>query len=1214
MKKIISLVSLLLTAVLLLTMVTVSPLATSGSSDETLLKDGLGRCYKFSYGADGDRYAYEMNASATYKGNTFYPMWGYTDRNAQANVEYKAMSDGGEGSTDVLRFTATGSTYFTPLTADGKPFEVEPGKEYVVRMDAYIEVETDWSHVMAMLGSPNVRCDSWSESYANNSKALVKGIEGAAKAEDLVYGSPMDANRPFSCRGFGRNNGNTWATGVIGDTTSSAYHLQMSRVFAVPDPDDTGVEMTAEYNSQTDSLSFGLPMYKNSDLTSIKDSDGDGVQDVRTLNNYLCLFFSGGTTKDEEGNTVPFTYSIKSIEIWENNYQPDIELIVNGQVESTILGADRSVLKLHVPSYCPEGQIFTGWYTDSACTDPVDRGMTLGATVTKLYAGYKTPERSNLVMTPADCMSAKVYYPLTKDITTTKKDEAGNVISKETEKDVYKGILRQHGWSFSSNDGQVIKYDGQASWGQVGTTIVADKRGVPFIVNPKSYYTITIEYKIDDIIRADEVTLPENRKDKEDIYGIDEKTGKQVLKQAAYNYTGGSIQLSVGVGFSVNNVYSIDGNRPNSLAQEGTLTFKDDSNTDWQTATFTIYTGEMEGEVPFMSYTVNCGALPKKYNADGSYASDQYHNYDFGHNALSVRKVTVEEYPTPFIIFDAGTRKTIAGGSVGARINQPNNAAFGASDITWYADKEFKKTFNFNNTFAAGDRLTAYSGTSVYDFEDEPTLKHNQGWFEYSFTSDAVVEDGIQTSGTHSFRIDRDPDKNKNDAYVVLQYGGVKDRTHFRDYCYKLDNNRKYIMTFMYYVAKQGKVDAKFSAHACHQTSFWGNSTTVSDQFIVPITDPTGVWRRGAFVVDGTKIKDANYESGNNVLYLKMQKGTGAVIYVDDITVTVLPEGQTGYYVDNGGCSAIPQYVTGSLGASFANQLPEAPSLDNYFFKGYYAYDAGGNKKELPRSEMVFSEEKMRIQAGFVRLMTNQDFENDSYRMQLSANGDYGVMDFDYELYDSTAEGNSPDNVTSGKYSLHRKGNTCYFENAQVLSQDLMLTNSDRYTLTMKVKLGKHFQTDGAVKFVNCRSPYYGWGTTGEYYAIAPIKDLLDGQWHEVSYTFNSVEAFIAIQTPGYCEIFVDDIVIERVDENTPLSVKPKYTEYVQAQRDANGNLIKKNVSDIDITSIIDASLYMKNGGVNWLLIGLIGGGALVVIGAGLAVFFILRGRKRKTA
>ena len=52
--------------------------------------------------------------------------------------------------------------------------------------------------------------------------------------------------------------------------------------------------------------------------------------------------------------------------------------------------------------------------------------------------------------------------------------------------------------------------------------------------------------------------------------------------------------------------------------------------------------------------------------------------------------------------------------------------------------------------------------------------------------------------------------------------------------------------------------------------------------------------------------------------------------------------------------------------------------------------------------------------------------------------------------------------------------------------------------------------------------------------------------------------------------VFIDDITITRVDENTPLSTPKAFTEYVTAKRDEDGNIIEEDDKD-KILSLIGA-------------------------------------------
>jgi hypothetical protein len=87
----------------------------------------------------------------------------------------------------------------------------------------------------------------------------------------------------------------------------------------------------------------------------------------------------------------------------------------------------------------------------------------------------------------------------------------------------------------------------------------------------------------------------------------------------------------------------------------------------------------------------------------------------------------------------------------------------------------------------------------------------------------------------------------------------------------------------------------------------------------------------------------------------------------------------------------------------------------------------------------------------------------------------------------------------------------------------------------------------------------------------------------------------------------MDDFEFNLVDENVPLSIPKDYTEYVAAERDENGNLVYRDRTAVDLSTIIDTSLGVKR--FPWIYVG-IGAGAIVVAAA--VVIFLLIIKKKK--
>lgn len=236
-----------------------------------------------------------------------------------------------------------------------------------------------------------------------------------------------------------------------------------------------------------------------------------------------------------------------------------------------------------------------------------------------------------------------------------------------------------------------------------------------------------------------------------------------------------------------------------------------------------------------------------------------------------------------------------------------------------------------------------------------------------------------------------------------------------------------------------------------------------------------------------------------------------------------------------------------------------------------------------------------------------QDFEVEYVFMAQNYKG-YSIYDFDYELYDSEKDGNSADNVTGGRYSLHREGNSKYFENAIIVNNNIGLEPLNKYTVTMNIKLGKHFHSDGAVKIYSNDSATYPWAVAGDYIAVIPINDLKENEWTKVSFTFAPTKAFVGIQTPGYVELFIDDVEFKVEEkEEIPLSVSPEFKEYKVLNRDENGNITELEGLYVDALEITDPSLRKNSDLLKITIVAVISILTLV-----LALFLIRKKGKNK--
>ena len=583
---------------------------------------------------------------------------------------------------------------------------------------------------------------------------------------------------------------------------------------------------------------------------------------------------------------------------------------------------------------------------------------------------------------------------------------------------------------------------------------------------------------------------------------------------------------------------------------------------------------------------------------------------------IRIDNVDVEKINAPYIFFECNNSEDVflVRGNAGEKIKYPANPTRLAYDFKgWYKDIECTEKFDLKE-FAADTAVTVYAGwapatTVTYSFE-KYDLGPTPGAF---YVADAKVEKGVAKSGKQALHFGNryEGKYNAGCSYAAIAQGKE---------IFRVQRGYQYVAVVNYNAKKVGQGSLNLELIAGTSNNYWAGNN--SKTFLTPTMSVTklvgekneGRWMNKTFVLDTSvideKITDPSQRDGYTYLYLRLTGAKEWDVWIDDITITRIPKGKSVVCIDNFGYNQIPTYLLGTPGQSYSSKLPDLKP-DEMYFKGYYTKDSAGAFNTMKREDMVFQKEPTTLFARFTPYEIIQDYEGDYLKQGESYVHSYSTYDFDYEIYDATKQGNSKDNVTNGNFSLHRMGNSMYFENATILTMSNQISEGERYTVTFKVKLGKYRQTDGAVKIVSGRSPEYAWHTSGDYYPVVAIKDLLDGQWHEVSYTFNSVEAWASIQTPGYVELFIDEFKFSLVDKNTPLSNPVSYTEYVPAKRDADGNLVDKSDAAIDVSSIIDISLYTNNNIWVWIIVA---AAAVLVLGGGVLAFVLIKKKKRSKA
>ena len=223
------------------------------------------------------------------------------------------------------------------------------------------------------------------------------------------------------------------------------------------------------------------------------------------------------------------------------------------------------------------------------------------------------------------------------------------------------------------------------------------------------------------------------------------------------------------------------------------------------------------------------------------------------------------------------------------------------------------------------------------------------------------------------------------------------------------------------------------------------------------------------------------------------------------------------------------------------------------------------------------------------------------------------MMGSDFEVYNSTVKGFNKANVHSGTTSIHRIGNSHQWQNIQVLESKLGVT---RYKVEFWVKMDSSLHTDGSIQISSAQSLNYPYDKNGEYFDVIAIKDLSDGEWHKVSYVFDSLSSYFNIRTPGYCSLYFDDFKFtymgESVSISTPVTVE---TQYEALKRNSDGTiadeLVIKDTTLVSHKPDDSTSCKVNASNIGVLLAIILGSVGVVLVIAAVVVLIVLK-RKGK--
>ena len=590
-------------------------------------------------------------------------------------------------------------------------------------------------------------------------------------------------------------------------------------------------------------------------------------------------------------------------------------------------------------------------------------------------------------------------------------------------------------------------------------------------------------------------------------------------------------------------------------------------------------------------------ASVKKEKADALYlAFTANGNSDIYIDDFSVELLENKTY----IKFDAdnNTQPQYSVGEAGSAVKYPAAPARrGYSFAGWYTDKSYSEPFT--GKYHGSAPLTVYAkwvlGDSVViSFEDENqrNLKANQ----YDTTE---ISDEQASDGKYSLKLNKAGNDRMNASMLLL----------YDNQPVTVENGATYVLTYDYYVVqntgkKSGQTTPLPNVRFAKASNVWSGYAVPKNNWSINLEEETGRWFTGS-VMFTAELK----EPEGNALYFTVNYSENFVGYFDNLRLVRVNKGNGESAVNLNPCGAddlgsSKLVYTGKPNGQI--KLPTDLKKEGFTFIGWY--EDSKLKKRIESEYYTILQSDTTLYAGFARPELKQDFESFSEIFSPQA---YRYADMDYELYDARISGNSRENVHGGNYSIHRKGNDFHTACFQILPETSEATKrlipGLIYKMTMWVKLESKKQDTGAVKIACSQSAYYAWAIDGDWYNVAAIKDLKEGEWTELSFTFYATSCYLSVQTPGNVSMYFDDVTLELLygAKTADCSQSVKIEEYTPEISAADASALSGEINASLIKEVRASKASLPVAAVA-------ASAAAIAVIASIAVTAVILGKKRR--
>lgn len=426
-----------------------------------------------------------------------------------------------------------------------------------------------------------------------------------------------------------------------------------------------------------------------------------------------------------------------------------------------------------------------------------------------------------------------------------------------------------------------------------------------------------------------------------------------------------------------------------------------------------------------------------------------------------------------------------------------------------------------------------------------------------------------------------------------------------------VEDGATYVLTYDYRVVQNtgkgsGQTTPLPNVRFAKADNVWAGYSVPKNNWSINLEEETGKWFTGS-VMFTAELK----EPIGNALYFTVNYSENFVGYFDNLRLVRVNKGNGESAVNLNPCGA--DYIGASklVYTGKPNEqikLPKDIKKSGFVFIGWY--EDSKLKKRIESEYYTILQSDTTLYAGFARPRLIQDFESfkDIYSPET-----YRYADMDYELYDARLNADGSSNVHGGNYSVHRKGGDFHTAAFQVLPETSESTKrlipGLVYRMTMWVKLESKKQDTGAVKIACSQSAYYSWAIDGDWYNVAAIKDLKEGEWTELSFTFYATSYYVSVQTPGNVSMYFDDVTLELLSDakSSDCSQSIKIDEYVPAFAENSTSLLNGNIDKNLVKETAAAGAAFPAGAA----VAIACAAAVIALGGVITVFVVIRKRRR---